>query len=473
MRQFHLCYNDLCKMQSMMPLAVVMAHQKKNMLCLNGDRLTYDEWVPVLHALSLDNSLHFISVHSTRSAKIAMEDMATESRVRTLRRVPLLQTRYILLLLMKAIRTCMCHTEVLASVELEGLPLAPHYLSELVKGVQSCRSLQHISLCRSPIGDEGCQLICRATKLHTNIQSLDLSSCGITAEGVLAVVEMLKHQKIQRYSEIWRQTLRDQEPNLDSLPGVHRVTLNHNINIGDVGAVHLMDVLRDDVFLKALDLQNCGVGNTGGKAALEMLHSNMSLEIVDLRGNQNISSELLTQIMRQLHINNKGVPPKYHWFRLVHKPLGPKLHICPKSQPSVKKTSSSCCMELEKAKQQIQWMSQQLSSEAVKCRQMEEKNMALQHYLEDLLGHNYVLVEKQTMTAIQESFSDFQKFIQKLHNMGLSELLDADVLDSLENLETDDKQHLSFLIRKLCRNPAVHNKSNPTDLQEVLRASSM
>jgi hypothetical protein len=55
----------------------------------------------------------------------------------------------------------------------------------------------------------------------------------------------------------------------------------------------------------------------------------------------------------------------------------------------------------------------------------------------------------------------------------LSELLDADVLDSLENLETDDKQHLSFLIRKLCRNPAVHNKSNPTDLQEVLRASSM
>jgi hypothetical protein len=54
----------------MMPLAVVMAHQKKNMLRLNGDRLTYDEWVPVLHALSLDNSLHFISVHSTRSAKI-------------------------------------------------------------------------------------------------------------------------------------------------------------------------------------------------------------------------------------------------------------------------------------------------------------------------------------------------------------------------------------------------------------------
>ena len=62
--------------------------------------------------------------------------------------------------------------------------------------------------------------------------------------------------------------------------------------------------------LVALDLQNCGVGNTGGKAALEMLHSNTRLEIVDLRGNQNISCELLTQIMRQLHVNNKGVPLK-------------------------------------------------------------------------------------------------------------------------------------------------------------------
>ncbi|GFG28668.1 hypothetical protein Cfor_06585 [Coptotermes formosanus] len=352
-----------------------------------------------------------------------MEDMATESRVRALRRVPLLQTRYILFLLMKAVRTCMCHTEALTSVELEGLPLAPHYLSELVKGMQSCRSLQHISLRRSAIGDEGCQLICRATKLLTSVQSVDLSSCGVSAEGVLAVVEMLKYQKIQRYSEIWRHTLRDQEPNPDCLPGVRRVTLNHNINIGDRGAVHLMDVLRDDVFLKALDVQNCGVGNTGGKAALEMLHSNMSLEIVDLRGNQNINSELMIQIMQQLHVNNKGVPPKYHWLQLAHKPLRPKLHICPKSQPSVKKTSSSCCMELEKAKQQIRWMSQQLSSEAVKCRQMEEKNVALQLHLEDLLGHNYVLVEKQTMTAIQESFSDFQKFIQKLRNVGLNGVL--------------------------------------------------
>jgi hypothetical protein len=63
-------------------------------------------------------------------------------------------------------------------------------------------------------------------------------------------------------------------------------------------------------------------------------------------------------------------------------------------------------------------MSQQLNSEAVKCRQLEEKNLAMQQQLENLLGHNCVLVERQTMAAIQQSFSDFEKFIQKLRDLG-------------------------------------------------------
>jgi len=82
---------------------------------------------------TLSNNLPVNPLQSVYVWTTAMEDMTTESRVRALRRVPLLQTRYVLLLLMKAIQSCMCHTEVLTSLELEGLPLAPHYLSELVK----------------------------------------------------------------------------------------------------------------------------------------------------------------------------------------------------------------------------------------------------------------------------------------------------------------------------------------------------
>jgi hypothetical protein len=64
---------------------------------------------------------------------VVMEDVATESRACALERVPVLQTRYVLLLLMKAVQACMSKTEVLTCVELEGLPLGPDYLSELIK----------------------------------------------------------------------------------------------------------------------------------------------------------------------------------------------------------------------------------------------------------------------------------------------------------------------------------------------------
>jgi len=63
-------------------------------------------------------------------------------------------------------------------------------------------------------------------------------------------------------------------------------------------------------------------------------------------------------------------------------------------------------------------MSEQLSAEMVKRRQVEEENVALQQRLDNLLGHNYVLVEKQTMAAIQQSFSEFQNFMQKLRDTG-------------------------------------------------------
>jgi hypothetical protein len=60
----------------------------------------------------------------------------------------------------------------------------------------------------------------------------------------------LQYQKIQRCSETWKQTLRYREPDLDSLLGLRRITLNHNSEIGDKGAVYLMNVVRDDLFVK-------------------------------------------------------------------------------------------------------------------------------------------------------------------------------------------------------------------------------
>jgi hypothetical protein len=63
--------------------------------------------------------------------------MVMKSTARALEWVPALQTRFVLLRLMKALQACMISTEVLTCVELDGLPIGPHYLHELVE-VSSC-----------------------------------------------------------------------------------------------------------------------------------------------------------------------------------------------------------------------------------------------------------------------------------------------------------------------------------------------
>jgi centrosomal protein CEP78 len=73
-------------------------------------------------------------------------------------------------------------------------------------------------------------------------------TCKLSQLGLRA--SLLQYQKIWRCSETWKETLRYHEPDLNSVPGLRRITLNHNTEIGDEGAVYLMNAVRDDLFLK-------------------------------------------------------------------------------------------------------------------------------------------------------------------------------------------------------------------------------
>ena len=61
---------------------------------------------------------------------------------------------------------------------------------------------------------------------------------------------MLQHQAIQRHGETWQGSLRYRQPNLDTMGGIRRITLNRNSLIGDDGAAALAEALKDDLWLK-------------------------------------------------------------------------------------------------------------------------------------------------------------------------------------------------------------------------------
>ena len=104
-----------------------------------------------------------------------------------------------------------------------------------------------------------------------------------------------------------------------ALPGLQRVTLNLNPSIGDDGALDLANALQDDLwikgisssncptsswfqilvhFLSALDLQFCSLSNTSALTLLEMLHSNTTLMVLDLRDNQLIGKLEISILQR-------------------------------------------------------------------------------------------------------------------------------------------------------------------------------
>lgn len=62
----------------------------------------------------------------------------------------------------------------------------------------------------------------------------------------------LQHQCLQRQSAAWKDSLRFHQPRLGQMPGLRRVTLNLNTEVGDKGAKELADTLRDDVCLKGM-----------------------------------------------------------------------------------------------------------------------------------------------------------------------------------------------------------------------------
>ncbi|CAG5124620.1 unnamed protein product, partial [Candidula unifasciata] len=122
------------------------------------------------------------------------------------------------------------------------------------------------------------------------------------------------HQGMQRHSEAWQDSLRYRRPDLSRMSGLRRITANNNPMLGDEGAQVLAEALRDDLWLKALDLQACGIGNQGARSFLEILSFNTSLVVLDIRRNPLVDVAILRSVMERLALNSSGNDQEYKWM---------------------------------------------------------------------------------------------------------------------------------------------------------------
>lgn len=307
-------YSQLCALQDTCPLSAVKAHLDDGVLDLNADRVRQLDWMPVLNALRINRSLQFIGIRSYYQPSSKQEDSRSRSQTQ-LRRPPPIRSRDLTHRLSIALRECLSNSEQLDHVELQGLLLREKNVVSLCKGLAKTKCLQHLSLEYCRIGDAGVENLCQCIKNVPTIVSLNLTAAGLTSKSADILAKLIKRQATKRHAEAWKDSLRYRRPDLDRMPGIRRITINNNPLVNDKGAMALAEALKDDLWLKALDMQHCGVSNVGAKAFLDTLHQNTSVTVLDLRRNPLIDRDLLKAVIEQVMINSGGQENEFKWLR--------------------------------------------------------------------------------------------------------------------------------------------------------------
>ncbi|XP_023232875.1 centrosomal protein of 78 kDa-like isoform X3 [Centruroides sculpturatus] len=306
-------YISLCFYYKLCPSTCMKKIQlDKGRLHCTLDLLDSSVWTPLLEAIEMNESLEGIVLHSEYLKKMSgnISDCNIYrfflEKYSVLKGLPIILKPELLTKLIKSLSACIYKNKNLKFLEITGLPLSLNHMECLSEVFPESNSLQHLSLSGCFIEKNGLTVLCKCLRIVPSVKVLDLSNCHITLEDMKCLVSLIEHQAIQRNTATWYKSLRYRHPILDSLPGIRRVTLNDNVQIGDEGVKLLTELLFNDIWLKALDLQNCDISDIGAKSLLNVLNHNMVLEVLDLQMNSSIDQELLEKIQQQLDENNKG-----------------------------------------------------------------------------------------------------------------------------------------------------------------------
>nr|XP_048285797.1 centrosomal protein of 78 kDa isoform X4 [Myodes glareolus] len=305
-------YEYLCALQDSVPLPAVRSCLRDGVLDFNADRLRVVDWAPLLSTLRVNRDLPLVAIKS--SFQPWLGETGSDAHRACRNRVPAIRSKDVSFQLCKALKGCLSSSTVLRNLELNGLTLRERDLTSLTKGLSKSTSLVHLSLANCPIGDGGLEIICQGIKNSVTLKTVNFTGCNLTWQGASHMAKILKYQTMRRHEETWAESLRYRRPDFDGMAGLRRITLNCNTLIGDQGASAFADSLSEDLWLRALDLQQCGLTSEGAKALLEALETNRTLVVLDIRKNPLIDHSMMKAVIRKVLQNGRSAKSEYQWI---------------------------------------------------------------------------------------------------------------------------------------------------------------
>lgn len=217
---------------------------------------------------------------------------------------PVVYTKLIFTELMESIEQVVKNS-VVETLILEGLPIRDCYVLKLTNGMaENSSSLKHLSFQRCNLGDAAAAEICQTVSTMMNLESLDLSGCDLSLQGVEAIANIIKMQKIHRYSKAWADSLRYRDVNSNEFIGLRTVNIKNNPEIGNAGVKLITETLSDDEWIKEVDMENCGIGNEGAEHIINCLNVNKTISSFSIAQNLDISDQYQKHII--LHLGSSS-----------------------------------------------------------------------------------------------------------------------------------------------------------------------
>ena len=356
MYDFECCYEQLCSLQASVPLQFVKAHLQEGVIDINGDKIRMLDWAPILDSIKINKNLKYIAIQSFFQLSNTNSSKKTHYFKR---KTPAICSKDVTQWLATSLRSCLMVTSALQCLDLQGVPLRERDVSILSNGIEKNASLSFVSFNYCQIADKGVQVFCQSVRNHPTLSHVGLCGCNITKKGTIAIAKLIKHQSTVRHGEAWADSLRYRIPNLNRMGGIRRISLNCNPMIGDEGIEIFNEALKDDLWLKALDFQLCGLSTKGALSLLETMQYNRTLVVLDVRQNPMIDSTTLRTLLGRVLMNaSESDEVDYPWVKAE----APKDPYCTKRYRSPKTSNRNF------AKKSVAKPSRSVSSENLSSR---------------------------------------------------------------------------------------------------------
>lgn len=226
-----------------------------------------------------------------------LENVDTLKKANEEKSLPAVYSNFVLTGLVEALERLLSQNSRLETLILEGLPLKGRYLETLVKGLSQNSSIKTLSFNRCCLSDAACDSICLTLQHKANIEVLNLSGCELGIKGAESVANLIRSQRIQRFSEAWIKSLRYQTVEADSILGLKEIAISNNPDISDDGLKAMTDVLVEDEWVKTIDMQNCGLTDFGANCIIDCMTKNKTILSFNIAGNCEVSEHLLRHIL--------------------------------------------------------------------------------------------------------------------------------------------------------------------------------